>query len=174
MNVSTHGCVCKVSAGCRQSEEKWLTTVATPLINLPHWCFVVDIIDTFLSRFVLLVSTEAIKLMLSANVNSCPKVHEVVDIVAVVGHRPEFLNQLRFNKWFDVVVRPRETPEGDVILRDQSRLSVKQEPHCSLEVRKIQIRSLRLRPTVNLDGDCNRTPIKVAKAAERDDGGVDC
>jgi len=111
--------------------------------------------------------------MLSANVDSCPKVHEVVDVVAVVGQRPQFLNQLRLDVWFYVVVRPREAPEGDVILRDQSRLIVEQEPHCSLEVRTIQIRSLRLRRTVDLDGDCNRAPIKVTKAAERDDGGVD-
>jgi hypothetical protein len=174
MNVSTHGCVTGsdfMSAERRQSKENRLTTITAPLINLPHRCFAVDVIDTRLSRFVLLVSTEAVKFMLSANVYSCPKVHEVVDVVAVIGERPKFLNQLRFEEWFDVVIRPRETPEGDVILCDQSRLVVKQEPHCSLEVRK-KIRSLRLRRTVDLDGDRNRAPIKVAKAAERDDGRV--
>ena len=110
--------------------------------------------------------------MLLANVNGCPKVHEVIDVIGVVGQWPKFLNQLRFDERFDVVVCPREAPEGDVILCDQSRLIVKPEPHCSLEVRTVQIRSLRLRPTVSLEGDCHGAVIEAAKAAERDDGRV--
>ena len=81
-----------VSTECCQSEERWLTIVATPLITIPHWYSVVDMINARRSRFVLLVRTEAISLMLLANVNSCPKVHEVIDVIAVVGQRPQFLN----------------------------------------------------------------------------------
>ena len=99
-----------------RSEERWLTIVATPLVNLPQRHSVVDIIDTFLSRFVLLVSTEAINLMLLANVDSCPKVDEVVDVVGFVGQRPKLLNQLRFDEWFDVGRQPRKAYDGDVIL----------------------------------------------------------
>jgi hypothetical protein len=143
-------------------------------MGLPKRYLVVDIIGARLSRFVLPVSTGAMKLMLSANVDSCPKMHEVVDAGAVVCQRPKFLNQLRFDEWFDVVDRPRDAPEGDVILRDQSRWHiVKQEPHCGLVVSKVQTSSLRLRPTVKLDGDCNGAIIKVSEAAERDDGRVD-
>ena len=105
-------------------------------MNLPQRYFVVDVIDACLGRSVLLVSTDAINFMPLANVNSCPKVHEVIDVVGVVGQRPKFLNQLRLNEWFDVFVRPCGAPEYEVILCDQSRLIVKPEPHCSLEVRK--------------------------------------
>ena len=132
----------------------------------------VDVIDTCLSRFVLLVSTDAMNLMPLTNVNSCPEVHEVIDVVTVVGQRSKFLDQLRLDEWFDVVVRPRGAPEDEVILCDQSRLIVKPEPRCSLEVRTIQIRFLRQRPTVSLDRDCHRAVIEVAKAAERGDGWV--
>lgn len=108
-----------------QRRERWPTTITAPLINLPHWRLAVDIIDTRLSRLVLLVSTEAVELMLSADVYGCPKVHEFIDVRAITSDRPKFLNQLRFEERFDVVDRPREPPEGDVILRDQWRISVK-------------------------------------------------
>ena len=100
-------------------EERLLTTITAPFVNLPHRCFAVDVIDTLLSSLVLLVSTQTVDLMLPANVYSCPKVHEVVDVVAVLSDRPKFLNQLGFQERFQIVDRPREAPEGDVILSDQ-------------------------------------------------------
>ena len=99
-----------------KDEGKRLTTITAPFVNLPHRCFPVDVIDTLLSSLVLLVSTETVKLMLSANIYSCPEMHKVVDVVAVGGDRPQFLNQLRFQERFQIVDRPRETPESDVIL----------------------------------------------------------
>jgi len=136
MNVSAHG------------------AITTPLINLPHWCLVVDVIDTCLSGVVLLERTSAVNFMLLANVYRCSKVHELVDVRAAAGNRSKFLNQLGLEERFDVVPRPLEAPEGDVILCDQSRIIVKQEPH------------------VNLNRDSNRTPIEAAKAAERNHGRV--
>ena len=165
-----HGCF--VSIEYHLCEERWLTSITAPLINLSEWRFLVDVIDARLSGFVLLVSTETMDLMFSANVYSCPKVHEFVDVRAVTSDRPKFLNQLWFEEWFEVVDRPREAPEGDVILRNQSRVIVKQHPHCSLEVRKNWICFLKPRLTVNLNRDCSGTPIEVAEAAEGNDGRV--
>ena len=113
--------------------RKRLTAITAPFVNLPHWCFTVYVIDTLLSSLVLLVSTQTVELMLPANIYSCPKVHEVVNVVAVGGDRPQFLNQLRFQERFQIVDRPCEAPESDVILGDQPSV-VKQEPDCSLEV----------------------------------------
>jgi len=67
VNVSTHG------------------TITAPLINLAKWCFAVDVINTRLSGFILLVGTEAVSLVLSANVYGCPKVHKAVDVLTVVS-----------------------------------------------------------------------------------------
>lgn len=100
----------------------YLTTVAAPLINLPHRCFVIDVIDARLGGFVLLVSAVAVKLVLSANIYSCPKMHEVVDVIGFVSQRPKFLHQLRFEERLKIVDRPRKAPEAGIVLRDQPRI----------------------------------------------------
>ena len=99
-----------------QGEERWLTGITAPLISLPQRRFVINVLNARLSRFVLLVSAMAVGLMLSANIDGRSKVLEVVDVIAVVDQRPELLNELRFEEWFDIVDRPLEAPEGDVIL----------------------------------------------------------
>lgn len=110
--------------------------------------------------------------MLITNVYRCSEMYEGVNVRAVVCKRPKFLHQLGLEERFDVVPRPLEAPEGDVILRDQPRVVVEQEPHCSLEVRKKLSTSLKLRRTINLNRDRNRTPIEVAKVTERNYGRV--
>ena len=118
-------------------QGKMLTAIATPLVNLPHWCLTIDEIDTFLSRVVLLEGTSAVKFMLLANVYRRPKMHEVFYISTVVGKRSKLLLQLGLEEWFDIVPRPLKAPKGDVILCDQSRGAVEQKPHCSFDVKKI-------------------------------------
>lgn len=116
--------------------RKLLTAITAPLVNLPHRCLTVDVINTCLSRVVLLERTSAVKFVLLANVYRSSEVHEVVDVRTVVGKRSKFLLQQGLEEWFDVVPCPFEAPESDVILRDQSRIIVEQKPHCRLEVRK--------------------------------------
>ena len=128
-----------MSAWRHQSEDRWLTSVATPLIDLPKRHLLVDVIDACLRRFVLLVRAVTVSLVCLANVDSCPKMHEVVIILAAVGQRPKFLNELWSEERLDIVDRPRETPKTYVILRNQFRFLVKQKPHCSLEVRKFDL-----------------------------------
>jgi len=100
MNVSTH------------------SGITTPLINLPQWCLIVDEIDTLLRTVVLLERTSAVEIMLLADVYRCSKVYKIVDVRAVVSKRSKFLRQLGLEERFDVVPRPLEAPEGDVILCD--------------------------------------------------------
>lgn len=126
--------------------------ITAPLINLAKWRLTVDEIDTGLSRVVLLERTSAVKFVLLANVYRCSKVYEAVDVRAVVDKGSKLLRQLGLEERFDVVPRPLEAPEGDVILCDQSRIIVKQEPH------------------INLNRDRNNPPIKVSKATERNYG----
>ena len=88
MNVSAHGCVYRmgfVSAKRHQSEGRWLTSVAAPLIDLPKRHLLVDVVHTCLGRFVLLVGPIAVSLVFFTNVDSCPKVHEVVVVLTGVG-----------------------------------------------------------------------------------------
>jgi hypothetical protein len=111
--------------------RKVLTGITTPLIDLPQWCFMVDVIDACLGRVVLLEGSCAVLFVLFTNVYGRSKMHEIVDISTVVGKRPEFVNQLGLKERFDVVPRPLEAPESQVVLGDQPGLVVKQEPHCS-------------------------------------------
>lgn len=78
----------------------------------------VDVIDACLSRVVLLERTSTVDFVLLANVYRCSEVHEVVDIRAFVCKRSKFLHQLGLEERLDVVPRPLEAPEGDVILGD--------------------------------------------------------
>ena len=109
--------------------------------------------------------------MLLANVYGRSKMHEVVDVGAVVSERSKFLLQYGLEERFDIVPRPLEAPECDIILRDQPRGVIKKEPHYT-QGKKNCVSLPKLFRTVNLNGDCNRTPIKVTKAAERNDGRV--
>lgn len=77
-----------------------------------------DVINTFLSRIVLLKRTSAVKVVLLTNVYRRSKVHELVNVRAVTGKRSKFLHQQGLQERFDVVPRPLEAPEGDVILCD--------------------------------------------------------
>ena len=95
-----------------------LTSITTPLINFPYRRLVVDVIDTSLSGVVLLERTGAVNLMFLANVYRCSKMYKVVDVCVLVDKRPKFLHQLGLDERFDVVPRPLETPEEDVILGD--------------------------------------------------------
>lgn len=67
MDVSTHG------------------GITTPLIDLPHWCLIVDKIQTCLSRVVLLERTSAINFMLLTDVYGCSKMHEAINVLAFAG-----------------------------------------------------------------------------------------
>lgn len=88
MNVSTHSCVYSgiVSIVCRQGEEIRLTSITAPLISLPQRPLAIDEVDASLSGIILLESTKTVGLMPLANVYSRPKVHEVVDVIAVANH----------------------------------------------------------------------------------------
>ena len=68
-----------------QGRDKLPTAITTPLVNFPHRCLIVDVIDTSLSGVVLLERTSAVKFMLLADVYRCSKVHEVFGVRALVG-----------------------------------------------------------------------------------------
>ena len=75
-----------MSIGGRQYEERWLTSITAPLIDLPHCGILVDVINAHLSGLVLLVSTETVDFMLSANVYGCPKMHEFIDVCQIANY----------------------------------------------------------------------------------------
>ena len=131
MNVSAHGCVWLDESRTSPGSRRVLTAIATPFIDFPQRCLMVDVIDTCLGRVVLLERSCAVLFVHLTNVDGRSKMHEVVDISAVICERPKFLNQMGLKERFDVVPRPLEPSESDVILGDQPRIIVKQKPHCN-------------------------------------------